>query len=171
MSAGKAAWMRCPGLVLSSFTSAPLWPRGATGAEHSRGISPHLFSSPARPTVPAVVSSWRGGQQAGRRVSRSTEEGAGDLPSSSSPLTAPTTRRRPSSRGSRDSRGTHGRTDEARQRAPSRQRLKPLSAESTCKAGLCLSLPVEGLVLNPAEPRRRGRPCPPSSHHTGGYRK
>ncbi|XP_049660084.1 coiled-coil domain-containing protein 157 isoform X3 [Accipiter gentilis] len=78
---------------------------------------------------------------------------------------------RPSSRGSRDSRGTHGRTDEARQRAPSSQRLKPLSAESTCKAGLCLSLPVEGLVLNPAEPRGRGRPCPPSSHRTGGYRK
>ncbi|XP_010561684.1 PREDICTED: coiled-coil domain-containing protein 157 [Haliaeetus leucocephalus] len=78
---------------------------------------------------------------------------------------------RPSSRGSRDSRGTHGRTDEARQRAPSSQRLKPLSAESTCKAGLCLSLPAEGLVLNPAEPRGRGRPCPPSSHHAGGYRK
>ncbi|XP_029881804.1 coiled-coil domain-containing protein 157 isoform X2 [Aquila chrysaetos chrysaetos] len=78
---------------------------------------------------------------------------------------------RPSSRGSRDSRGTHGRADEARQRAPSSQRLKPLSADSTRKAGLCLSVPAEGLVLNPAEPRGRGRPCPPSSHHAGGYRK
>ncbi|KAM9626196.1 coiled-coil domain-containing protein 157 isoform 3-T3 [Morphnus guianensis] len=78
---------------------------------------------------------------------------------------------RPSSRGSRDSRGTHGRTDEAQQRAPSSQRLKPLSAESTCKAGLCLSLPAEGLVLNPAKPRGRGRPCPRSSHCAGGYRK
>ncbi|XP_074898023.1 coiled-coil domain-containing protein 157-like [Buteo buteo] len=77
----------------------------------------------------------------------------------------------PSSRGSRDSRGTRGRTDEAQQRAPSSQRLKPLSAESTSKAGLCLSLPAEGLVLNPAEPRGRGRPCPRSSHRAGGYCK
>ncbi|KAM6377518.1 coiled-coil domain-containing protein 157 isoform 2-T2 [Pluvialis apricaria] len=76
---------------------------------------------------------------------------------------------RPSSRGSRDSTRTHGRAGEARQRAPSSQRSKPLSAEPTGKAGPCLSLPAE--VLSPPEPRRRGRTLPLSSHPTGGHRK
>ncbi|XP_075372078.1 coiled-coil domain-containing protein 157 isoform X3 [Mycteria americana] len=62
---------------------------------------------------------------------------------------------RPSSRGSRDSRGTRGRAGEARQRAPSSQRPKLLSARP------CLSLLAEGLVLSPAKPRGRGRTPPP----------
>ncbi|XP_054075863.1 coiled-coil domain-containing protein 157 isoform X1 [Rissa tridactyla] len=78
---------------------------------------------------------------------------------------------RPGSRGSRDSTGTNGRAGEARQRAPSSQRSKPLSAEPTCKAGPCLSLPAEGLVLSPPEPRRRGRMLPLASRRTGGHRK
>ncbi|KAM6241881.1 coiled-coil domain-containing protein 157 isoform 3-T3 [Spheniscus humboldti] len=78
---------------------------------------------------------------------------------------------RPSSQGSRDSTGTHGRTGEARQRAPSSQRPKPLSAQPVCKAGPCLALPAEDLVLSPPEPRGRGRTPRLSSQRTGGHRK
>ncbi|KAM6339884.1 coiled-coil domain-containing protein 157 isoform 2-T2 [Alca torda] len=78
---------------------------------------------------------------------------------------------RPSSQGSRDSTGMHGCTDEARLQAPSSQLSKLLSAEPTCKAGPCLSLPAEGLVLSPPEPRRRGRTLPLASRRTGGHRK
>ncbi|XP_074015904.1 coiled-coil domain-containing protein 157-like [Numenius arquata] len=69
----------------------------------------------------------------------------------------------PSSGGSRDSAGTQGRSGQARQRAPSSQRSKPLSAQPT------LSLPAEGLVLSPPEPRR-GR-THPLAHCNRGHHK
>ncbi|XP_075625753.1 coiled-coil domain-containing protein 157 isoform X2 [Balearica regulorum gibbericeps] len=78
---------------------------------------------------------------------------------------------RPSSRGSRDSAGTHGRGGEVRQRAPSGQRSKPVSAEPACRARPCLSLLAKGGVLSPPEPRGRGRAPPVSSHRAAGHRK
>ncbi|XP_056200069.1 coiled-coil domain-containing protein 157 isoform X1 [Falco biarmicus] len=49
----------------------------------------------ARPAEPAAVPAQQPAQPAGHRVSRNPEEGAGDLPSCCSPLTARTVRRRP----------------------------------------------------------------------------
>ncbi|XP_042661499.1 coiled-coil domain-containing protein 157 isoform X3 [Tyto alba] len=76
-----------------------------------------------------------------------------------------------SSRGSGDSTGTHGWAGEARQRLPSSQRSKLLSAEHLCEAGPCLPLRAEGLVLSHPELRGRGRVCPPAFHRAGYHRK
>ncbi|CAM9550347.1 unnamed protein product [Bubo scandiacus] len=78
----------------------------------------------------------------------------------------------PSSRGSSgDSAGPQGRAGEARQRAPSNRRLKPLSAEPPREAGPHLPLLAAGLVLNHPEPPGRGRARPPSSRRTSGHLK
>ncbi|XP_074700381.1 coiled-coil domain-containing protein 157 isoform X1 [Strix aluco] len=78
----------------------------------------------------------------------------------------------PSSRGSSgDSVGPQGRAGEARQRAPSNRRLKPLSAEPPREAGPHLPLLAAGLLLNHPEPPGRGRARPPSSRCTSGHLK
>ncbi|XP_059683876.1 coiled-coil domain-containing protein 157 [Gavia stellata] len=82
--------------------------------------------------------------------------------------------RQDAGRAAEAARAAQGRTDvqaEAQQQAPSSQLAKPPSAEPACKAGPCLSLLAEHLVLGPPEPRGRGRTFPVSSHHTVRYCK
>uniref|UniRef100_A0A8B9Q568 Coiled-coil domain containing 157 n=1 Tax=Apteryx owenii TaxID=8824 RepID=A0A8B9Q568_APTOW len=110
-------------------------------------------------------------------VSRNPKKGAVELPSSSSlpPSYAPSPCRPPSSQGSRDGAGAHRSTGKTHRRPPSSQPTKPLSADPTRKAGPCLSLPAEGLVLGThSEPRGRGsaaRAYSLFSHSTRSHQK
>ncbi|XP_013810246.2 coiled-coil domain-containing protein 157 isoform X1 [Apteryx mantelli] len=98
---------------------------------------------------------------------RGWEAGAQDL---RGPATGP-----PSSQGSRDGAGAHRSTGKTHRRPPSSQPTKPPSADPTRKAGPCLSLPAEGLVLGThSEPRGRGsaaRAYSLSSHSTRSHQK
>ncbi|XP_068767092.1 coiled-coil domain-containing protein 157 isoform X2 [Struthio camelus] len=95
------------------------------------------------------------------------EAGTQDL---HAPATGP-----PGSQGSRAGAGAHRSAGRTHQRPPSSQPTKPPSAEPTRKAGPCLSLPAESLVLGPhSEPRGRGsaaRAHSLSSHGTRSHQK
>uniref|UniRef100_A0A8B9VMK8 Coiled-coil domain-containing protein 157 n=1 Tax=Anas zonorhyncha TaxID=75864 RepID=A0A8B9VMK8_9AVES len=156
-------------------TACPQRPRSPSTELNAGGFTP-IFSPPARPTAPAVDSAQQPAWWGGRRVSRNPEEGAGELPTPSSPPTSSASplRRPPSSQGSGDGAGARGgATSRAWQRPPGSQRPKPPSAEPTSEAGPCLSLPARGLLLAP-DPRgssSNAGGARPFSHRTGAHRK
>lgn len=148
-------------------------PRGASGAEHggesftlsSLLSSLFLFSPPVCPAVPALAPA----QQPGHRVSRHSERGAGELPSSSSPQWLPLPaggRAAGPARGRRDTRARPGSKLPAASARSCCQRSPPAPPEPALRSRLsswCCGPPSPTAERSPFLWPHRG---PPRTQHS-----